>query len=89
MLFDIKENQQILIKAILNAVKSNQPRESACDVAFYVNPTMHQVTSVGMMFIVEQLKVLGAIKSIDGSLALTFEGGDLLHKLSAVTLTTV
>lgn len=89
MLFDIKKSQQSLIKTILNAVQNSHLKERACDIALYVNPSMHQVTTVGMMFVVEQLKVLGAIKSIDGTLALTFEGGDLLHKLSSVKLTAV
>ncbi|MGR9019729.1 hypothetical protein ACRW9P_23210 [Vibrio parahaemolyticus] len=86
MLFDIKENQRPLIKAILNTVKNSHPREdSRFDVAFYVNPSQYQATTVGMMFVVEQLKALGVITVIGGTLSLTFEGDDLLHKLSSVT----
>ncbi|MCR9868128.1 hypothetical protein [Vibrio parahaemolyticus] len=90
MLFDIKENQRPLIKAILNTVKNNHPREDSCfDVVFYVNPSQYQATAIGMMFVVEQLKVLGVIRVIGGALSLTFEGEDLLHKLSSVTPITV
>ncbi|MEF1330949.1 hypothetical protein [Vibrio sp. M260121] len=90
MLFDIKEKQRPLIKAILNTVKNSHPREDSCfDMAFYVNPTQYQVTTVGMMFVVEQLKALGVIRGIGGTLSLTFEGDDLLHKLSSVTPITV
>ncbi len=81
---NIKQNDKPLIKAILTAVKDCHPRENSCfGIDFFVGATQFKTTETAMVFVVEQLKELGIVFIEDNVMHLTFEGEDLLHKLSA------
>ncbi|MBE8578654.1 hypothetical protein [Vibrio sp. OPT18] len=79
MFFGIQENKKPLIKAILNCIQTTNPR---CEDVIS-NPCIvqHGVSSVHADLVVEQLQHFDLVEIVDKRLFLTFDGGDLLHKL--------
>lgn len=81
MFFEIQDHAKPLITAILNAVQNASPCDNQIDR--HVSPSLHEVSKAHMNLVVEQLCVFGFVELIGQHLFITFEGQDLLNKLSA------